>query len=109
MNRKLRVLLAGCVVFAAGATVPRQRISAQNPNSPRPSPTIPKTWDDAAMATLELPLADPTGFAEAGVRGLLLQNSRSAHLQAIPRLRARPRAARLPGLAEAAGTADRLG
>ena len=22
-------------------------------------PTIPKTWDDAAMATLELPLADP--------------------------------------------------
>lgn len=31
MNRKLRALLAGCVVFAA-ATVPRQRISAQNPN-----------------------------------------------------------------------------
>jgi len=60
MNRKLRVLLAACVVFAAGATVPRQRISARNPNSPGPSPTIPKTWDDAAMATLELPLADPT-------------------------------------------------
>jgi hypothetical protein len=60
MNRKLRALLAGCVVFAAGATVPRQRISAQNPNSQSPSPTIPKTWDDAAMATLELPLADPT-------------------------------------------------
>jgi hypothetical protein len=25
------------------------------------SPAIPKTWDDAAMATLEVPLADPVG------------------------------------------------
>jgi hypothetical protein len=24
-------------------------------------PAIPKTWDDAAMATLEIPLADPVG------------------------------------------------
>jgi hypothetical protein len=61
MNGKLRVLLAGCVVFAAGATVTRQRISAQKPNSPSASRTIPKTWDDAAMATLEVPLADPIG------------------------------------------------
>ena len=61
MNRKLRELLAGCVVFAVGATVPRQRISAQNPNSRGPSSTIPRTWDDAAMATLEVPLANPIG------------------------------------------------
>src|SRR4029434_690522 len=25
------------------------------------SPTIPKTWDDAAIATLEVPLANPVG------------------------------------------------
>ena len=61
MNRKLRVLLGGCVVFATGATAPQQRISAQNPNSAGPSPMIPKTWDDTAMATLEVPLADPVG------------------------------------------------
>jgi hypothetical protein len=24
-------------------------------------PTIPRTWDDAAIATLEVPLADPVG------------------------------------------------
>ena len=61
MNCKLRLMLAGCVVIMTGATVPRQHISAQNPNSQGPSPGIPKTWDDAAMATLEVPLADPTG------------------------------------------------
>jgi hypothetical protein len=61
MNRKLSVLLAGWVLFAAGATVPRHLLSARNPNSQGPSPTIPKTWDDAAMATLEVPLADPVG------------------------------------------------
>jgi len=28
---------------------------------PGPAPVIPKTWDDAAMATLEVPLANPIG------------------------------------------------
>jgi len=59
MNRKLRVPMAALVVFAASATVARQRISAPNPNSPGPSLTIPKLWDDAAMPRLELPLANP--------------------------------------------------
>ena len=26
------------------------------------SPVIPRTWDDEAMATLEVPLADPVGL-----------------------------------------------
>jgi hypothetical protein len=25
------------------------------------NPTVPKTWDDAAIATLEIPLANPMG------------------------------------------------
>ena len=61
MGRKLSVLFVGCVIFAAGVNLPIHRISAQNSSSPVFSPTIPNTWDDAAMATLEVPLANPIG------------------------------------------------
>src|SRR5215472_9226011 len=61
MGRKLSVLFVGCVIFAADMNLPIHRISAQNSSSPVFSPTIPKTWDDAAMATLEVPLANPVG------------------------------------------------
>ena len=36
----------------------------QDAHPPKPSavaPAIPKTWDDEAIATLEIPLADPVG------------------------------------------------
>ena len=61
MSRKLRLLLAGCVIFAVEMMLPISRTPAQNSGSAAFSPTIPKTWDDAAMATLEVPLADPVG------------------------------------------------
>jgi hypothetical protein len=38
--------------------------ASQDTESQRPraaTPVIPKTWDDAAIATLEVPLANPVG------------------------------------------------
>ena len=54
-KRKLSVLLVGGVIFAISAAAPRLRISAQDSRAAF-SPTIPKTWDDQAMATIEVPL-----------------------------------------------------
>jgi hypothetical protein len=59
-KRKLSVLLVGGVIFAISAAAPRLRISAQDSRAAF-SPTIPKTWDDQAMATIEVPLANPAG------------------------------------------------
>jgi hypothetical protein len=42
------------IVFLAGAC-----IFAQTP--PPFKPAVPRTWDDAAMAALEIPLANPIG------------------------------------------------
>jgi hypothetical protein len=61
MSRKLKVILAGSVIFAVLLNLPVDRASVQTSISPVASPTIPKTWDDAAMATVEVPLADPVG------------------------------------------------
>jgi hypothetical protein len=62
LSRLLRpLLLVAYVIFAAGKVAPKQRTSAKTPSSPAFSPTIPKTWDDQAMATLEVPLANPIG------------------------------------------------
>jgi len=35
--------------------------SARTQQSSPPARNIPKTWDDEAIATLEIPLADPVG------------------------------------------------
>lgn len=59
MKRKLSALLIGCVIFAFVGTASRHYTLAQNSTLTAFSPTIPKTWDDAAMATLEIPLAHP--------------------------------------------------
>ena len=68
---------------------------------------IPRTWDDAEMAKHEIPRADPAGSPKY---------VSSDYYYKIPvrpiykgGLRARSRAARLHGLAEGAGTGDRLG
>jgi hypothetical protein len=47
------------VLFALGFTLTKLGGQVQ-PASIRP-PVIPKTWDDQAIATLEIPLADPAG------------------------------------------------
>ena len=48
------------VIFAvAGIAVATAHTHAGKPGHRRP--LIPKIWDDAAMATLEVPLADPGG------------------------------------------------
>ncbi len=50
--------VGACVFLGLSAVMP-------SPQGERPEgsfrPNIPKTWDDAAMATLEVPLADPMG------------------------------------------------
>jgi hypothetical protein len=51
----------GCLIMGAVVTVPRSRTSAQSDPLAKFSLSIPKTWDDAAMAELEIPLADPVG------------------------------------------------
>jgi hypothetical protein len=59
-------VLAVCLSVLAGAAAHRYRTLAQQ--EPRDAPSTPKTWDDAAMARLELPLANPIGspkFASA--------------------------------------------
>jgi len=61
MKLKLIVLILGCGLFGVGIVAFRDRTMAQGPGAPAFSPAIPKTWDDAAMATLEVPLADPVG------------------------------------------------
>src|SRR5262245_42356243 len=49
----LLVLLPLCIKSVSQDAHPQKRADT--------APTIPKTWDDEAMATLELPLANPIG------------------------------------------------
>lgn len=51
MKNPFSVVLVTCIVL----------LRAQSPHHAVFRPEIPKTWDDAAIATLELPLANPAG------------------------------------------------
>lgn len=55
-GKHLGLLVTG--LLGISITIPR--IQAQKPDA-GPRPAIPRTWDDAAMATLEVSLADPVG------------------------------------------------
>jgi hypothetical protein len=59
LKRKLSILVlsGGVVLIALGAF--SLRPYGQNAAPQRFSPNVPKMWDDKAMATLEVPLADP--------------------------------------------------
>ena len=63
MSRALSVLVAGCVIFSLGTLRATSQTSGQSPQAAGPTipPKIPKTWDDAEMANLEVPLANPVG------------------------------------------------
>jgi hypothetical protein len=61
MNRRRSAFLFVSLILALGAALPRQHSLTQTPDSALFTPTIPKAWDDAAMATLEVPLANPIG------------------------------------------------
>jgi len=61
MPRKLRVLWTVCVILGIGTAAERHKTSAQGSNPPATPTVVPKTWDDQAMATLEVPLANPLG------------------------------------------------
>ena len=61
MNYRQAVIWFGCLILGAVITVPRWRTSAQSEPSAKFSPSIPQTWDDLAMAQLEVPLANPIG------------------------------------------------
>jgi hypothetical protein len=60
MNRKFAALCMICVLIGAVAAVSRWRIFAQADHTAKFSPSIPRSWDDKAMADLEVPLADPS-------------------------------------------------
>jgi hypothetical protein len=47
-----------CALMSPTTSIPSGR--AQEPGSTFP-PVVPRTWDDVAMAALEVPLADPVG------------------------------------------------
>src|SRR5262245_50537699 len=55
MNRLRVVAVAALVGMAIGTTDPTVRGSGGAP------PSVPRTWDDDAIATLEVPLANPVG------------------------------------------------
>src|SRR5262249_37438613 len=41
--------------------IPTAIVKTTEKMPPNTRPNVPKTWDDEAMATLEVPLADPVG------------------------------------------------
>jgi len=60
-RNKLLLGITLTVLALAGTRLNGRGGQSQKPSAPSFSPAIPKTWDDAAMATLEVPLADPVG------------------------------------------------
>ncbi|HEV2233295.1 MAG TPA: hypothetical protein VGV68_07815 [Terriglobia bacterium] len=60
-NGKYLIAVIIVTLLVAGARTVAQRAQALPSRRQAFSPVIPKTWDDAAMATLEVPLADPVG------------------------------------------------
>jgi len=60
MNLKLAVLSSCFALIVAVAAVPGSRPTAQSATTAGFSPIIPRTWDDHAMAQLEVPLAYPS-------------------------------------------------
>lgn len=61
MRRNFAAFSIGCaVLIALAVALPRGRSSAQSAAPVKFSPAIPRTWDDPAMAELEVPLADPS-------------------------------------------------
>jgi hypothetical protein len=57
MRAQIHIAVLGLLLI--GISAPSQDTYPQKPTAV--APTIPKTWDDEAMATLEVPLADPKG------------------------------------------------
>src|SRR5437016_9079159 len=49
------------ISFAVALATCRVMLWAQPPDPPAFRPEIPKTWDDAAISDVEVPLADPAG------------------------------------------------
>src|SRR2546428_5904051 len=49
------------ILTLVGTRASIQRAQTQPSSGQAFSPVIPKTWDDEAMASLEVPLADPVG------------------------------------------------
>ena len=60
MNRKLILFSLGCLPLVIGISASNHPTSIGSGTSSEFTPAIPVTWDDQAMAALELPLADPT-------------------------------------------------
>src|SRR3974390_2843202 len=60
MDRRFAALCLGCIIIGLFVSAPRERTSAQTSGSAKFTPSIPRTWDDQAMADLEVPLADPS-------------------------------------------------
>jgi hypothetical protein len=61
MPKRSAAAIAAGILTLATVRVGMNHSQAQPSGARASSPAIPKTWDDAAMATLEVPLADPIG------------------------------------------------
>ncbi len=59
--RPIRLFGAALFVLAPIGVMVHVHAGSAEDGKPAFHPVIPKTWDDAAMATLEVPLADPIG------------------------------------------------
>jgi hypothetical protein len=60
MKRKLFLLCVGCVLLALGVIPKNLATSPERGTAATLSAEVPVTWNDRAMAELEVPLADPT-------------------------------------------------
>jgi len=58
MNRKLAALCMGSVIIGAVIATPRWGTSVEDARAAKFSPSIPRTWDDQALTSLEVPLAE---------------------------------------------------
>jgi len=74
-----KLLLSSLVVVVRGVSI----AVAQEPSGT--AAAIPKTWDDAAMATLEVPLANPVGPPHP--RGLCSDRLQALRREDTPRER----------------------
>src|SRR5262245_2714963 len=70
------------------------------------SRTIPKTWDQALLASLEVTAAQPGAFSQSISSRVLRSHSRQTDLQKLSRICTRQGAARILGLAQTTRAAN---
>jgi hypothetical protein len=86
-----------------------RNLSGQSQPGSVQAPVIPKTWDDQAIATLEVPLANPVGSPKHVSADYYYRIPVAPIYKSYPVYAPSSRAARLHGLAQGARARDPLG